>query len=253
MDLIACFFRPKARQSVDLHCHDHVEWHYVLGGNCDLALGRNRTIRIGKGDLWAVPVGQEHAVQMGTADDWLLQYIIAVDMVPHQDLWQAWQRRSGADCRLAIGTRHQAFFASLARDMASPEPWSQRAAGLRFAALLCALVGGAEPQAPAHPAVARMLGLMHQRLRAHLSLGELARQVGLSPPHCARLFAAEIGEPPLRHFTHLKMRLAADLLADPDLSVTAVATRLGYDDPFHFSRVFHRAMGSSPRQWRRGG
>jgi AraC-like DNA-binding protein len=34
--------------------------------------------------------------------------------------------------------------------------------------------------------------------------------------------------------------------------VKVVARDLGYEDPYHFSRVFKRIMGVSPEQYRRG-
>jgi len=46
---------------------------------------------------------------------------------------------------------------------------------------------------------------------------------------------------------------AKELLAEHDLSITEVATELGYSAPSHFARAFARQTGLSPRQFRRSG
>ena len=40
------------------------------------------------------------------------------------------------------------------------------------------------------------------------------------------------------------------LLADSSLTVREIAVRVGYPDPFHFSRSFKNAVGVSPAQFR---
>jgi AraC-like DNA-binding protein len=44
--------------------------------------------------------------------------------------------------------------------------------------------------------------------------------------------------------------VAKDLLGTTDLSVQAVANRIGYESEAAFSRAFKRAFGSSPTHWR---
>ena len=46
------------------------------------------------------------------------------------------------------------------------------------------------------------------------------------------------------------MRQAKKLLMDTRLTVREVAVRVGYPDPFHFSRIFRNAVGISPAQYR---
>ena len=49
----------------------------------------------------------------------------------------------------------------------------------------------------------------------------------------------------------MKIRIAADLLCDGNGTVAAVARRLGFLDPYHFSRRFKEIMGVSPRDYRK--
>ena len=50
--------------------------------------------------------------------------------------------------------------------------------------------------------------------------------------------------------SRVRVERARDLLAEPDLSITHIATELGYSAPSHFARAFARETGQSPRQFR---
>lgn len=46
------------------------------------------------------------------------------------------------------------------------------------------------------------------------------------------------------------MQTARKLLADTELSVREVAEKVGYTDPFYFSKAFKSAAGVNPTQFR---
>jgi AraC-like DNA-binding protein len=95
-----------------------------------------------------------------------------------------------------------------------------------------------------------LIALMRQRLDADLSLEYLAAAAGLSRFHLVRKFRELTGHTPIQHFIHLKMQHACQLLDAGDEPVKVVAARLGYDDPYYFSRLFRRVIGLSPQQYR---
>ena len=64
-------------------------------------------------------------------------------------------------------------------------------------------------------------------------------------------FVELAGLPPRAWLERRRIEHAAALLRDAGLGVTAAAAAVGYDDPFHFARVFRRLMGCAPRSWRR--
>ena len=78
----------------------------------------------------------------------------------------------------------------------------------------------------------------------------LAREVGVSRALLARRFTALVGEPPMSYLTGWRLALAADLLADPDMTVSAASRRVGYTSPFTFSAAYKRHFGSSPSEHR---
>ncbi|MBI3828220.1 MAG: AraC family transcriptional regulator [Planctomycetes bacterium] len=85
----------------------------------------------------------------------------------------------------------------------------------------------------------------------------LAERVGLSPTHLTHLFKRLTGRSPLEHQQHLRMAEAKRLLREGKLKMREVARRVGFEDPYHFSRAFKRHEGHSPRGYldmlRRGG
>jgi AraC-like DNA-binding protein len=79
----------------------------------------------------------------------------------------------------------------------------------------------------------------------------LAKSVGVSRPVLARRFVESTGLSPLRSLTRLRMVLAAELLGVSDAGLAEIASRVGYDSEFAFSRAFRRHHGSPPGAFRR--
>jgi AraC-like DNA-binding protein len=83
-----------------------------------------------------------------------------------------------------------------------------------------------------------------------IDLEHAAKQAGISPFHFLRLFASVLGVTPHQYLVRSRLRHAARLLADADISVTNVAYDVGFGDLSNFVRTFHRAAGVSPRRFR---
>ena len=85
-----------------------------------------------------------------------------------------------------------------------------------------------------------------------IDLEKAAGQAGISPFHFLRLFSSVLGVTPHQYLVRSRLRHAARLLADNDISITDVAYDVGFGDLSNFVRTFHRAAGVSPRRFREG-
>jgi AraC-like DNA-binding protein len=100
------------------------------------------------------------------------------------------------------------------------------------------------------PVLAPALARLHESPEHKWTVAELARAATVSRSLLDARFRQVLGRSPIRYLTEWRMHVARDLLATTDLSVFAVARRVGYDAEEAFSRAFKRAHGASPSMWR---
>ncbi len=82
-------------------------------------------------------------------------------------------------------------------------------------------------------------------------LEELATSAGLSVPHFCLLFRQQTGYAPIDFLIRERIRRACRLLDTSAATIAAIADAVGFEDPYYFSRRFHRVMGVSPRAYRK--
>jgi AraC-like DNA-binding protein len=103
----------------------------------------------------------------------------------------------------------------------------------------------------ADPVVGAALRAMHDRPEHRWTVAELARQAAVSRATLAARFTAVVGMPPLQYLRRWRLAVARDLLTDRDLTLDAIAARVGYSTGFALSTAFTRAYGLSPTAHRR--
>jgi AraC family transcriptional regulator len=114
-------------------------------------------------------------------------------------------------------------------------------------ALSAASTGGLAPHK-----LQKVLAYVEEKLAEPVGVRELASQVHMSPFHFARRFKQAVGTPPHAYITHVRIERAKSLLAGTNVPLIEVATRVGYRTQAHFTGVFHRYVGTTPRAYRLG-
>lgn len=96
----------------------------------------------------------------------------------------------------------------------------------------------------------RCIHFMNEHLDQELSLDRLAKELNISPSYLSNIFRKYTEKSPVHFFIQLKMNQACKYLELTDLKIYEIAKKVGYADPYYFSRIFKRTIGSSPRSYR---
>jgi transcriptional regulator GlxA family with amidase domain len=114
--------------------------------------------------------------------------------------------------------------------------------------------GNGHVSAPGDPENIRRIEIsisyMIQHFNKPMQVAKLAALVNISPSHYFALFKRQTGCAPIDYFIRLRMERARRLLDTTSLNVKEIASELGYEDPFYFSRVFKSVNRVSPSEYR---
>lgn len=92
------------------------------------------------------------------------------------------------------------------------------------------------------------------KIRDHYSeklSGEgLAELCNMSKYHFCRVFKRVMGVTPVQYQTECRLHIADVLIQSPELSISSIATQVGFDDEAYFSRCYKKHRGVSPKAMR---
>jgi AraC family transcriptional regulator len=133
----------------------------------------------------------------------------------------------------------------------------------RRLALVASLVETLVPAPPAYTCRSAVPGLSNRRLMRVLAyidghigepitLANLATTAGLSRMYFARQFRVATGIRPHEYVLRRRIERAQRLLTATSDALVDVALSVGFQTQAHFTTVFKKIVGNTPRQWRRG-
>ena len=101
------------------------------------------------------------------------------------------------------------------------------------------------------PRWAPILELILEQPEQPHTVESLSRSANMSRSAFARAFRERFGTTPMSYVREVRLRRAARLLLDPaELSIAAVAHRVGFESRSQFSRAFHQLFGCPPTVFR---
>jgi AraC-like DNA-binding protein len=100
------------------------------------------------------------------------------------------------------------------------------------------------PATRAHP----LLGMMHEAVERHLSIGDIAASLQMSAESLSRTFHRTFGMPAVFYRNQLRLQAAEDLLSF-GMPAAEVAAHCGYADQSHFVRELKKARGVTPSRY----
>jgi AraC family transcriptional activator of pobA len=144
-----------------------------------------------------------------------------------------------------------AIAALMTADVAAPRPDSGSMLEALLAPFVIALARAQAIPEPSTPhLVSRFEQLLERRFHQEHGVGAYASALGVSADHLSATLRTHCGVSAKSAIERRLFDEAARLLTSTPLTVAAVAYRLGYAEPSHFTRAFRRTCGVSPRRYR---
>ncbi len=82
-----------------------------------------------------------------------------------------------------------------------------------------------------------------------ITVDDIAASVGISRSHLYRAFMQTLGLSPKQYLSDFRLKQACHLLKHSNLSITAVANSVGYENNLYFSKMFHKKKGMTPSEY----
>jgi len=146
-----------------------------------------------------------------------------------------------------------AIYGQIFELVASQEPLYQPRASsyvLLLVAEILALQRKAAQPSHSEQLVEKAKFLMEENIYSEINLALIGEALGVSTSHLSEVFKSYTSMTPYQYFISIKIRKAKELLERGDLPIKEVAFRLGFGDPYYFSRLFKQKSGIAPSGWR---
>jgi AraC family transcriptional regulator len=231
---------------------------FVMEGGGWVRVGGGRKTEIGPGSV--VVCRRTSALEMATdAARPMVKYFLCLSS--DQSVKRLARAGLGAD-RVSALTAHgevRSVLDDLVREGMRPGTRAAEICGVLFELLLLKLAEaaprrgeGGEGEA-ARENFLRCKAILDEQTERLMTLEEAAAAAQLDVSSVCRLFRRFQGISPYQYLLRRKMNLAAEFLVDGRGLVKEAAQRVGFADPYHFSRCFKSVHGVPPSELQRKG
>lgn len=239
--------------------HRHARLHQILlieSGSGRASLD-GADHKLGPMTLINVPIGQVHSFSFAPGTGGVVVTLAAETLqsvlTPADDLQQILATPQVIDanpqCVATIRTLAQTF---AGRDFARTQLLRSLAGLLLGQTARAIFESGHVPSAAPLPAlVTDFEALLEQHYLEHWTVERYARALAVSPTHLSRVTRKVTGQPATRLIRDRLMLEARRNLVYTSMPINRIAYALGFRDPAYFTRVFSRATGIAPQDFRR--
>ncbi len=233
---------------------DHYIIHYILGGKGSFTVGET-TYQLGKDDGFLICPGLVVYYEADATDPWSYGWVGFNGFKAPVYLKQA-----GLDNQNPVFRYEKDHF--LKECLISMINTKQLARGkeIRLIGLLYEFLSQLVEMTDNNPLekdnrkeeyVRKALEYIRMNYSRKIAISEIAHQIGLDRSYLYSLFQVYVNTSPQDYLIRFRMEKACELLQTTSLSVGSIACSVGYEDPLLFSKVFKKAKGLSPREYRK--
>lgn len=269
---IACYYDDLEKSPVPWHWHPELEVFVISEGTAIVAVGAERfTLRRGQGMF--INTGILHAAWVHDHTGCRIHSAVfhprLVGGGPDTVFWTKYLaplvNGSGQDCVLFDCTEawHKEAVQSIetAWKSCAKEPWGYEFQTREALSRLILLLSRSQAPGPAVKSkkvlrnerwMKLMLEYIHQNYASHLTSAAIAKSAAVSESECLRCFRNVVGLTPIQYVIQYRVQKAEELLISmPELNVSEVGARCGFQDASYFTKTFHALKGCAPSEYRK--
>lgn len=106
-----------------------------------------------------------------------------------------------------------------------------------------------EQRKPVSDYIDKAIHCMHAEYGNGITVLEIAKRLNLDRSYFSTVFSQRMGISPQEYLINLRLTKAAELMIAHGESPTTAALSVGYPDLYHFSKIFKKHFGMSPRAY----
>ena len=101
-----------------------------------------------------------------------------------------------------------------------------------------------------HHLIKRAIEYIESNFDKDISLNEISEELNISSYYFSKLFKDETQEGFVEYITRRRVERAKEMLRDPEKTIKEIGSECGYSDPNYFSRIFKKATGMTPTEYK---
>lgn len=94
------------------------------------------------------------------------------------------------------------------------------------------------------------INYINQNIGDNIKISDIASAIGISEIYLYKIFIKHAKKSPQQLLLSYRIQLARNYLRNPSLSIKTISNELGFSNPNHFSTLFKKTTGLSPKEYR---
>ena len=95
-----------------------------------------------------------------------------------------------------------------------------------------------------------LLTFIHENYMVDINLKNISESAHVSQSECCRLFKNLLNTSPYEYLINYRINKSIDLLKETNMSITEIATKVGFNDSSHFIQIFKKRTYKTPKKYR---
>lgn len=227
--------------------------HFVFYGKGEVHINKH-IFRLKAGDAFLIPAGKVSYYEADKNLPWHYAWINFLGINSHMYLSQLMDSADGFCVLHGLDTtKYKSLITDILSIQGTPTSQYLQANGILYQimAMLFRDIDFQENSWGRSSAIDEVKFYLDINYAKKIRLQDVAKKYGIHPNYLTRTFHEKYGTSPKQYLMDLKLKKACQLLTTTELNISVIASSLGFDDQFSFSKCFKKMFFVSPSAYRK--